>query len=149
MRTSSGARLIRKEYGADCMTKITPAQCRKIYVLAKERGIDNDTLHSHIYNLTNRESIKGLSISEAVKVIDSLEGIDTKRMTYKQKEFIFKLCRRLKWVNESGEANIDTLSGFIKNQTGVPNINWLTKKQASKIIEAMKAIAEKDRESNG
>ena len=127
------------------MAKITPAQCRKIHVLARERGIDNDTLHAHIYNLTNKESIRSLSISEAVKVIDSLEGTDTSRITYRQKEYMLKLCVRLKWTDDKGQPNIDTLNGFVKGQTGAPDINWLTKKQASKIIEAMKAIAERDK----
>lgn len=127
------------------MTKITTAQCRKIHALARERGIDSDTLHAHVYSLTNKESLKNLSIAEAIKVIDSLSGTDTSRVTYRQKDFMFKLCIKLNWTDENGNADNKTLRSFAKNQTGVPDINWLTKKQASKVIEAMKAIYEKDR----
>ena len=48
------------------MSKITPAQCRKIYALAKERGIDDETLHAHIYSVVKNESIYELSIVQAV-----------------------------------------------------------------------------------
>lgn len=127
------------------MSKITPAQCRKIYALAKERGIDDETLHAHIYSVVKKESIKELSILQAVKVIDSLEGTDKNRISSRQKKYILSLAVTLNWVNDNKCVNTDTLSGFIEAQTGTKEISWLTKKQASKIIEAMKAIAEKDR----
>ena len=130
------------------MTKITTAQCRKIHALERERGIDSDMLHAHVYSLTKKESLKNLSITEAINVIDSLSGTDTGRITYRQKDFLLKLCIKLKWTDDKEQPNIDILNGFIKGQTGAPDINWLTKKQASKVIEAMKAMAEKDRRKN-
>jgi len=57
------------------MAKITIAQMRMIYGLAKKKGMDNDTLHAYIYQLTNKSSLKHLSIMDAKKVIDSLSGI--------------------------------------------------------------------------
>ena len=39
--------------------KATTAQLRKIHVLAGERGIDNDTLHTHVFNITESKSKPG------------------------------------------------------------------------------------------
>ena len=124
------------------MSKITSAQLRKIYALAKARGLDCDTLHAHIYAVTKKESIKELSV---MQVIYSLEGIDTNRISNRQKDYILSLAKTLNWVNDDKSVNIETVAGFIEGQTGIKEINWLTKKQASKIIEAMKAIAERDK----
>ena len=46
------------------MSKITPAQLRKIYALSKERGIDNDTLHAIVYKLTKKDN-KGANDSRS------------------------------------------------------------------------------------
>lgn len=130
------------------MKALTPQQIRvrKIYALARERGIDNDTLHAHIYALTKKDSVKKLNLSEISKVIESLSGETGGRMTYKQKSYIFKLAKALGWVNEEKEVNVETLRGFVKNQVGVPTEEWLTKKQASIVIDGMKAIKKKDEE---
>ena len=124
--------------------KATSAQLRKIHVLAGERGIDNDTLHTHVFNITKKNSLKKLTITEAVNVIDSLQGSEYGRMTWRQKRFIFSLARQLRWLHENGSVDIKVLRSFIKRQTGMPTEEWLTQKAASEVIEAMKAILEKD-----
>ena len=124
--------------------KATSAQLRKIHVLAGGRGIDNDTLHTHVFNITKKNSLKKLTITEAVNVIDSLQGSEYGRMTWRQKRFIFSLARQLRWLDENGSVDIKVLRSFIKRQTGMPTEEWLTQKAASEVIEAMKAILEKD-----
>ena len=124
--------------------KATSAQLRKIHVLAGERGIDNDTLHTHVFNITEKKSLKELTITEAINVIDSLQGNEYGRMTWRQKRFIFSLARQLRWLDENGSVDIKVLRSFIKRQTGMPTEKWLTQKAASEVIEAMKAILEKD-----
>lgn len=124
--------------------KATSAQLRKIHVLAGEMGIDNDTLHTHVFNITKKNSLKELTITEAVNVIDSLQGSEYGRMTWRQKRFIFSLARQLRWLDENGSVDIKVLRSFIKRQTGMPTEEWLTQKAASEVIEAMKAILEKD-----
>lgn len=128
------------------MKKIIPAQNRKIYMLAREKGIDNDTLHAHLYNITKKESIKDLTIAEAVMVIDSLSGNEKGRITNRQFSYIMKLAKELKWVAENGKVDNDALRSFIKKQVDVPAEQWLTQKQASVVIDGMKAILKKDKE---
>ena len=53
------------------MTGITPAQKRKIHVLARNNGMDEELLHLYVSRLTQKDSIRNLTIMEAVTVIDA------------------------------------------------------------------------------
>lgn len=133
------------------MQAITPAQLRKIHVLAREKGLDNDMLHSVVFKLTAKESLKKLSIIEAVKLIDDLEG--TKQttagmITEKQKNFIKGLAKDLGWVDASGEVDEKRLNKFINERFNILNIAWLTTKVASQVIEALKAMKNRAKTKN-
>lgn len=56
------------------MRKITTAQNRKIHMLASQLGMDDDLLHEFVEMLTGKTHISGLTVMDAVKVIDGLEG---------------------------------------------------------------------------
>ena len=56
------------------MNKVTTAQQRKIHALARELGMDDDLLHEYVSMLTEKQSLKDLTVMEAVKVIDAMEG---------------------------------------------------------------------------
>ncbi len=130
---------------------ITPAQIRKIHALANERGMDDDLLHAHIQVLTKKDSIKKLSLDEGIKVIDSLEGKQgeskgQKKASYKQIQFIYGLMRKLGWVTGSGEPDTDRLDRFLQSPKAGINIGsykWLTRSKASKVIEALKCMIER------
>jgi len=125
------------------MTIITAAQMRKIYALSRERGIDNDTLHQHVYGLVKKDSIKKLSKIEAIKVIDSLEGQLTSTpgmMTEKQWMYINGLLVKLGWVTAGGKPDMKRFMEFIKSQFSIESEKWITSSAAGKIIEAFKAM---------
>ncbi|MBP3487302.1 MAG: regulatory protein GemA [Roseburia sp.] len=122
------------------MAPITTSQMRKIYVTAKERGMDSDLLHIHIQMLTGKESLKQLTISEAVKVIDSLEGkvVSDRKMTDKQFWYIQALMRELGWTDEEGKPDFKRLDGFCSKYYRIDHYKWLTPSVASKVIEGLK-----------
>lgn len=124
------------------MTPITTSQMRKIYVTAKERGMDSDLLHIHIQMLTGKESLKQLTISEAVKVIDSLEGkaVSERKMTDKQFWYIQVLMRELGWTDEEGKPDFKRLDGFCSKYYRIDHYKWLTPSVASKVIEGLKSM---------
>lgn len=127
---------------------ITTAQIRKIFKLAKERALDNDTLHSYIYSITTKSSIKELTIIEAIKIIDSLEenkSVSESIASYKQLKFINSLAFQLGWTDENKKVDENLLNSFIKKHYNVDNIKWLDKKIASKVIEGMKVLLKKDK----
>ena len=142
------------------MRGITPAQNRKIHMLAKEYAIDNEMLHAIVFQETKKESIKQLTIMEAVKVIDRIEGnkqvvnSDKEHMSYKQEAFIKSLAKELGWVDTSGNLDEKRLNGFCKKYCNIERYKWLSVKNASKIIEGLKNLKKhgddaKENERNG
>lgn len=129
--------------------KITNGQIRKIYATANELGIDNDMLHTYVFNSTGSEHISTLTIKEANKVIDGLEvhrmekeGGPVKGMSSpKQQRFIEDLAVKLGWKDEPWR-----LKGFIRKYAKVEDAKWLTSKQASNIIEGLKKVLEKEKQ---
>lgn len=131
------------------MAAITQAQKRKIFAVARELGLDNDLLHAVAYGLTQKEHISDLSKTEAALVIDDLErranrsrdiqlpgGRRVALATKEQQWLIWKLVADLGW-----DDNPKRLEGFCKKYAGVDNPQWLTRAQAWRVIEGLKALA--------
>lgn len=126
--------------------RITAAQIKKIHAAARERGVDNDLLHEHIYMLVKKDSIKILTREEAAKVIDSLEGkphTGKDHMTQKQRLYLLALVKKLGWTDESGKADEKRLNGMCEKYAKVSRYEWLTRCGASKLIEALKNMVKK------
>ncbi|MDE7339952.1 MAG: regulatory protein GemA [Lachnospiraceae bacterium] len=130
---------------------ISVSQMRKIYALARERGMDSDLLHAHMQALTEKESMKELTMSEGIRMIESLEGKPTElkgqiKASYKQMQYIYGLMKRLGWVTGTGEPDTERLDRFLQSPKAGINLGsykWLTKEKASKLIEALKSISER------
>ena len=126
--------------------RITAAQVRKIYITARERGVDNDLLHEHIERLVKKDSIKLLTKKEAAEVIDSLEGkphTGKDAMTRKQRLYLLALAKKLGWTDEGGKVDEKRLDGMCGKYARVSRYEWLTRSGASKLIEALKNMASK------
>ena len=117
--------------------EITKGQIAKIFVLAKENGIDNEMLHDLIKAMFNRNSLKKLSFIQAGKLIERLGG----QKSNSQESYIKALEKQLGW-----SENPERLKGFIKMMFKKENLKKLTKKEKSKLIEALKNM--KLREQN-
>lgn len=118
------------------MYEITYPQIRKLYALAKEKGIDNEELHELVYQCSGKDSIKSLSKDEGIRCIDRIEGrkvLPTGKITPSQLSYINDLIKQLGWNN-----NPKRLKGFIRKYTKVDEIKWLNVRQASNIIEGLK-----------
>ena len=116
------------------MAKITAPQMRKIYAVAREQGIDKETLYELVEATTSSSSIKALTVQQANDVIDRLVGKQTIKgyATEKQKAYIRNLTKDL------GRDDPKRLRGFLKKYTKVDDIKWLTQRQASNVIEGLK-----------
>lgn len=124
------------------MRKITGAQNRKIHMLASQLGMDDDLLHEYVGMVTGKEHISGLSISEAVKVIDGLAGkreyASGSHMTDRQKNYIFFLMKQAGWTDDNGDPELKRLDGFVRKQYGIDSYRFLDRKTASDVIEFFK-----------
>ncbi len=123
------------------MKLLSEEQRRKIFAAAREKGIDNELLHDMVEELTGKASIKLLTMFDAKKVIDRLEGKEEKpgpvywRASSEQLKKIKELVYELGW-----QDNPKRLQGFIKKYAGTEMLQWLTTRQASNVIEGLKSI---------
>lgn len=132
--------------------KASNAQIRKIYGTAKELKIDNELLHTFVFNTTGCKSVAALTKYEAIEVIDRLEQRKSGRKRFfeetpgrasvKQLGLIKHLERELGW-----DDNPKRIMGFISKYAKVDALHWLTPYQASNIIEGLKKLVEKKKNS--
>lgn len=133
---------------------VTYGQIKKIHVLAKERGMDNDLLHEHMEMLVGKTSIRELTKKDAIALIDSLEGKAGSRnvkdrATARQMYRIFELMKEMGWTVEDGKPDLDRLNSFLRSKkTGfnLSDYRWLNIRLASDLIEAFKRMAAEERE---
>lgn len=122
---------------------------KKIFATARELGIDNDLLHGLVQSQFNHGHISKLTQSQAGRLIDDLDrrkgaqertiklptGRELPLVTRAQLYKIHTLERELGW-----EENPKRLQGFCKKYAGVDNPDWMTKQQAWRLIEGLKAL---------
>ncbi len=119
---------------------MTEKQRKLLFVLAKQRGMDTEVLHSYIETQTGKKSITEVTKEEAGRLLDGLQERKQRPegyVTVKQLQYMKGLAKKLGWAEK-------TLNQFIEKQYGISNRNWLTSKQGAKVIEGMKRILEKD-----
>ncbi len=134
------------------MRKITAAQNRKIHMLASQLGMDDDLLHEYVEMLTDKKHISALSTTEAVKVIDGLDGKKNyaagSHMTQRQKSYIYFLMVQIGWTDDAGNIDLKRLDGFVKKQYGIDSHRFLDRKTASNVIEFMKELDKRPGKGN-
>lgn len=132
--------------------KLSAAQMRKIYKLSNELGLENDVLHSFIWAIAKKESVKELSIKEAVAVIDYLSGKGDGRsdkprfevMSEGQKGMLLHLAFLLGWTREDKKrVNLKRLDAYVRKEYATINFFALSRSNASKCIEALKAMLDR------
>ena len=118
---------------------MTEKQRKLLFLLAKQKGMDNEILHSYVEAKTGKQSITEVTTQEAKVLLDGLqEKKQTAKghITEKQLHYMKGLAKNLGW-------NEKTLNQFIEKQYGISNVHWLSSKQAAKVIEGLKNIQEK------
>ncbi len=125
---------------------ISNKQLRAIWALANRLVFSATELHLRVESMTGKKSIRMLSREEAQKVIGdllSMAGEAPLRIKEEAEEgfggtdaqiaFIIGLTRQLGW-------NLKQVEGLAKKMFGIRRLGELTVKQASGLIEALKAI---------
>lgn len=134
---------------------VTRLQLSKIYALAKKHDMDNELLHSYVEALIGKDSLKKLTYEEAERVADSLMGKDVvsrfprqEVLTDRQKRLIISLAIQLGWVREDNKnlADFERLNGFVRKQYDTLYMRALSRSNASKCIEALKDMLDRNKE---
>jgi hypothetical protein len=121
-------------------------QIKNIWGLAKskELNLSDEELYSIIFRETGKESMRELTTKELNKVILAL-GKEKDRVTKREKraskEQIWKIRELEKELN--WEDNPKRLIAFIKKYYKVEKLEWLTSKDAWRLIESLKKMLEK------
>lgn len=130
------------------MKGVTAAQLRKIHACARECGMDDDLLRIAVRDITGRGSLKELTAAEACRVIDTMEGKTDSgpakdAATPKQLRYMKDLVKQLGWADERMEPDMARLDGMCRKYAKVDSHKWLSRTGASKIIEALKKMQER------
>lgn len=83
---------------------MTEKQRKLLFVLAKQRGMDNELLHSYVETQTGKQSITEVTTQEAKTLIDGLqEKKQTVKgyITEKQLKYVKGLCQCLSWEEKA------------------------------------------------
>lgn len=146
--------------------KIDKWQIKVIHVLGQNNGLVDtmlkkegklDQLHSIIFDITGKKSTKVLSFYEANLIIDRLKG--NMKGNYYTESFkktpnlqgkisaaqISKIKAQMYELkkydtNEYTESIEKRLQGFLKKNVKIEQLNWLSKEDASNIIEGLKCL---------
>ena len=132
---------------------VTRAQVAKIWACARDLGLDREML----YLLVPRGSISALSHREASELIEHLVELGARRVaaaqpkaadrsdpnaaTQEQRNFIHFLFGRVGWIGSPARVR-----GFLRKFAGADTIEAIRdRKRASAIIEALKAIHQRQK----
>lgn len=114
-----------------------------------------DDVHDLVYRETGKDSLRKLTqgeINSVVRVLQNLkDGMHRPVMgkrtddggdprTVNQRRKIYKLCEELGWNDDDRRIN-----AFVKRMTGVDRLEWINSVQCEKVIEALKAMADRKR----
>lgn len=125
---------------------ITPAQMRKIWAVAKERGLEQEDIRQMAKVISGMDSVSQLTKAEAIQLIDRLEG---RRPFVKKQEYGNMATAKQLWkINELTAAlgwndNPKRLEAFMLKYAGVAKAAWLTKRKAIGLIDGLKKIIER------
>ena len=119
-----------------------PGVLKRFWAVCREYGLSSEEAHDLVLTNMGTEHISELRDSEALYIIDIIQGkkqrkpqTNGKMISDKQLYLINRLSCELGW-----DDNPARLTGFVRKYTGVDNLTWLTAKQASSVIEGLKRI---------
>lgn len=125
---------------------INKRQISKIWAAAKEQGIDRADVYALVFQVSNQDSIKELTQTQANEVIDRIVGAAIQNdyqeygnvATQQMRKKIYMLTVELGW-----DKNPKRLAGFCRRMFRVEKVEWLNKKQCYQLIEALKDMAKR------
>lgn len=130
---------------------------KTLWAIAKspELGMTDEDLHALVYRETGKGSLRELTARELGTVARVLQNLkdgtrrDTRSRrtdeggnpaTVRQRRLIWHLCEELGWNNDYRR-----IQRFVKKVTGTDRLEWLTPQQCGQVIEALKAMAAREK----
>lgn len=118
------------------------AQIRKIHVVAGQLGLGKTDLREMVRNLTDQDSVAGMTKAQAIKLIDYL--VDLQNNSYRPAAASPQQIWKIKQLASAlGWDNPRRLNGFLKKYAKVERLEWLDARRAYQVIEGLKKMAER------
>jgi hypothetical protein len=117
--------------------KISGAQMKMLWGVARRQGLDSDMLHDRARRDHGVDSLKELSSAQAARLIDALLGkppASIYRASQAQVGMILGLAAKLGWDDPR------RLQGWLRSRWGVDRPEWLSSYDARTCIDTMKAM---------
>jgi len=115
-----------------------------VHATAKARGLDEDSRRDHMEQLTGHRSAAKCSDAQLKSIISDLngnKGRGTSRQTHAKIRALWFSLWNLGWAESPAK---EVQNAFVKRQTGIDLLTWIDDSQARQVIEALKAIAERE-----
>lgn len=131
--------------------KLRTDDLAKIHIAKKDLGLDDDTYRGMLWTCARVHSSKDLDYAGRAAVLDHLKArgwkpkppVKAKQKAKLSDEPQHKMIRGLWLELHANGIVIDpsekAIARFIKNQTKIDRMEWLTINQASQIIERLKS----------
>jgi phage gp16-like protein len=120
-----------------------------IHVAKKQLGMEDDAYRDMLWTIGRVRSAGDLDFSARKLVLDHLKACGFKYRAPSardpQSKKIRALWLDLKSLDALRDSSEDALATFVKRETGVAALQWLSSAQASKVIEALKGWARRER----
>ena len=133
--------------GEDSVEGITKKQMRALWASAHRAGLTEEELRALTASLWGRRSIRDLTVVEASRLIEKLQDTGNRdaipfqtsgRLTLAQARWIDALGKKIGW-------DPPHVLGLAKRMYSVERMDDLTRKEASGVIEALKALWNRSR----
>lgn len=123
------------------MPPISKQKIKKLWVTARNLGVDEESLRDLVESITGSRSISKMSEKHANNVIDALKGkyrpgFASSREVWK----IYELAKELGWDEPQ------RLRGFLKKNYNVEDPRWLTSEMSWRCIEGLKVLLRKQKQ---
>jgi phage gp16-like protein len=122
----------------------------KVHVAKKEMQLLDDDYRAMLIEVTGRASSADCSVPELHRLLDHMKskGFQAKKAAPKAADSPFASKARAMWISLYHLGAIDNpseqaLEAFARRQLGCLKMQWANQAQAYKLVEALKAIAER------
>ncbi len=120
----------------------------KIHIARKELGMEEEDYRAMLQDVAGVGSSADLTVAGRSKVLRRLEKLGWKPKTRKPRQKITArepVDRKIRalWLDLANlgavrDRSEKALNSYVSRQTGVDRLDWLSSKQAEKVIEALK-----------
>ncbi|MAO56703.1 MAG: hypothetical protein CMM61_13545 [Rhodospirillaceae bacterium] len=126
----------------------------KVHIAKKDLGLDDDTYRDVLETVTGKTSCRDIDAAGLSAVLDhfaargwapgKVAGADKRRQNFRArstKKYVRLIYVYWRLLTEAGVTNKAGLDAFVKRQTKVDSVEWLSAAQGNQVIEALKEMA--------